>query len=73
MRVHIQLDDELVQRVDRRVGAGGRSSFIADAVRRALRDGPPWDVIEASIGSIDATRHEWDADPAEWVRQQRQS
>ena len=73
MRVHIRMDDELVQRVDRRVGAGGRNSFIAEAVQRALRDESPWDVIEASIGSIDATGHEWDKDPSAWVRQQRQS
>lgn len=30
-----------------------------------------WDEIEASLGSISDTGHEWDDDPAAWVREQR--
>ncbi len=72
MRVHISLSDELVGELDRRVGARRRSSFIAQAVRRALDDERRWELIESSIGSIAGDGHEWDDDTAEWVRVQRQ-
>jgi metal-responsive CopG/Arc/MetJ family transcriptional regulator len=71
MRVHITLSDELVRELDRRVGARGRSAFIAGAVREALEDERRWQLVESALGSIEATGHEWDADPAAWVREQR--
>ena len=70
MRIHITLEDELVHDLDRRVGTRGRSSFIAQTVRQALEDQHRWELIESSLGSI-SENHEWDTDPAEWVRQQR--
>jgi len=30
-----------------------------------------WDDIESALGQISVTGHEWDDDPAEWVRRQR--
>jgi Arc/MetJ family transcription regulator len=71
MRLHISLEDELVAELDRRVGARGRSAFIAQTVRRALDDERRWDEISASLGAIAADGHDWDDDPAEWVRAQR--
>jgi Arc/MetJ-type ribon-helix-helix transcriptional regulator len=71
MRVHITLSDELVRELDRRVGARGRSAFIAGAVREALEDERRWELIESALGSIDDEGHEWDADSAAWVREQR--
>jgi len=71
MRVHISLDEELIERLDRRVGVRRRSAYIAEAVRRALDDDLRWSLIESSIGAIDADGHEWDEDPAAWVRAQR--
>ena len=71
MRLHISLPDDLVREVDRRVGRGRRSAFIAGAVRAALDDRRRRDLIEGSIGTIADAGHEWDADPAEWVRAQR--
>jgi len=71
MRVHIALDDDLIAELDGRVGAGKRSSFIAGAVRRALDDERRWELIEGSLGSIEAEGHEWDLDPGGWVRAQR--
>lgn len=71
MRLHISLEDELVARLDRRVGRRRRSAFIAETVRRALDDEARWDEIEASISSLAGQGHEWDADPAAWVREQR--
>jgi Arc/MetJ family transcription regulator len=71
MRVHISLDDTLVAELDRRVGSRQRSAFIAEAVRRVLDDQWRWDEIEAALGSIPDEGHDWDADPAAWVRAQR--
>jgi metal-responsive CopG/Arc/MetJ family transcriptional regulator len=73
IRAHITLPDDLVRELDQRVGARRRSSFIAAAVRQALDDERRWELIESAIGSISDTGHEWDADPAEWVRSQRRA
>jgi len=71
MRLHIALDDGLVAELDRRVGARQRSAFIAELIRRGLDDEQRWDDIEASLGKLSDSGHEWDEDPAEWVRKQR--
>ena len=73
MRLHIQLEDELVAELDQRAGPRRRSAFVAELIRRALEDERRWDDIEASLGSIDDNGHEWDEDPAAWVRAQRRS
>jgi len=71
MRLHIVLDDDLVADLDRRVGPRRRSAFIAELVRRGLEDERRWDDIEAALGSLTDADHEWDGDPAAWVRAQR--
>lgn len=71
MRIHIALPDELIVELDRRAGARKRSAFISALIQRALEDENRWDEIEAALGQIPATGHEWDQNPAEWVRQQR--
>ena len=71
MRLHIALDDELVGELDRRAGTRQRSAFIAELIRRGLEDERRWDDVEAALGVLDATGHEWDEDPAAWVRAQR--
>jgi metal-responsive CopG/Arc/MetJ family transcriptional regulator len=71
MRLHITLDSDLVERLDRRVGRRRRSMFISETVRRALEDEQRWEDIEAGIGSLSEQEHEWDADPAAWVTAQR--
>ncbi len=71
MRLHISLDDDLVQQLDRRVGQRRRSAFIGETVRRALEDERRWDDIEAGLGALAGSEHEWDADPADWVTAQR--
>ena len=71
MRLHIALDDELVAELDRRVGARRRSAFIAELIRRGLDDERRWEEIEASLGALPDVGHEWDDDPAGWVRRQR--
>lgn len=71
MRLHITLDDELIRDLDRIVGARERSSFIARAVRRAIDELDRAEALETALGSIPDSGHDWDADPAAWVRAQR--
>ncbi|MEA2622492.1 MAG: hypothetical protein QOH61_1402 [Chloroflexota bacterium] len=73
MRVHITLAEDVVRQLDRRVGKRQRSSFISRAVEEALDDDRRWEAIQRAIGSVPDTGHDWDADPAEWVRRQRRS
>jgi Arc/MetJ family transcription regulator len=73
MRLHIELDDELVERVDRVSGPRGRSRFIRDAVAWAIENASRAELLRSSFGSIKDSGHEWDADPASWVRDQRRS
>jgi metal-responsive CopG/Arc/MetJ family transcriptional regulator len=71
MRLHISLEDNLVAQLDRRVGRRRRSAFISETVRRALEDEARWEDVEAGIAALVGRSHEWDAHPAEWVRDQR--
>lgn len=71
MRLHITLDDDLVAEIDRRAGPRKRSAFIAQLVRHRLDHERRWDDLEAALGGISDTGHDWDGDPAEWVRRQR--
>jgi hypothetical protein len=43
------------------------------AVERAVRQELRWSNIKAAAGLIENQDHDWDADPAEWVRQQRRA
>ena len=71
MRAHINLDDEVVREIDRRAGARGRSAYIERAVLKALDTDERWEKIWSAIGSIPDHGHDWDEDPAAWVRAQR--
>ncbi len=71
MRIHIALPDNIVAQLDQRVGARKRSAFIAALIQRGLDDERRWDDIEAALGSLQDEGHDWDEDPAEWVRRQR--
>ena len=73
MRMHIELDDELVAMVDELSGPRGRSDFVRHAVRRAVDQERRWKLLERAAGSIPDTGHEWDEDPAAWVRAQRRA
>jgi Arc/MetJ-type ribon-helix-helix transcriptional regulator len=73
MRLHISLEDELVEQLDQRVGRRQRSTFISETLRRALDDERRWEDITAGLGALSDTGHDWDADPADWVRTQRRS
>ena len=71
MRVHLSLADDVVAAVDAQVGARERSSFIESALRRALADRGRQRALDEAVGSIDDSGHDWDGDPAAWVRLQR--
>ena len=72
MRLHVYLDDDVVARLDDRVGARGRSAYIEDAVRRALEQDRRWELIWSAVGSTGDDEHPWDPDPAGWVHEGRQ-
>jgi hypothetical protein len=71
MRVHIFMEDELVDELDRLVGPRGRSSFIAEAVRAKVEQERRWRKIRSAIGSISDEGHPWDHDVARWVHDSR--
>lgn len=71
MRLHISVDDDLVKELDRKVGRRRRSGFIAATIRRALDDERRWKDILGALGKIPDREHDWDRDPAAWVRAQR--
>jgi len=71
MRMHIELDDRLVAQVDEIAGPRGRSSFVRDAILQAVRQARRWEDIESAAGAISDEGHDWDEDPAAWVRRQR--
>ncbi len=71
MRLHITIDDGLLAELDQAVGQRQRSAYIVRAVRAALDDDRRRAALRASLGSIEDFGHEWDDDPAGWVREQR--
>ncbi|HEY0237373.1 MAG TPA: type II toxin-antitoxin system VapB family antitoxin [Friedmanniella sp.] len=73
MRMHIELDDQLVAEVDDLAGPRGRSGFVRLAIERAVQQERRWRDLDAAAGATADTGHAWDADPAEWVRQQRRA
>ena len=71
MRMHIELDDALIAEVDDIAGHRQRSAFVRQAVRAAVDLEKRWRLIGQAAGSIPDTGHDWDADPAGWVRGER--
>jgi metal-responsive CopG/Arc/MetJ family transcriptional regulator len=71
--MHIELDDQLVAQIDELSGPRGRSAFVRSAIERAIRQEFRWSDIEAAAGALANQDHDWDADPAAWVREQRRA
>lgn len=73
MRVHIVMEDDLVERIDKVAGERGRSGWIVSVIRERLDVEERWQGILSGVGCIPDTGHDWDEDPAAWVRAQRRS
>jgi metal-responsive CopG/Arc/MetJ family transcriptional regulator len=73
MRLHIEIDDRIVNQIDEIAGPRGRSKFIRDAITSALEHRKRRALIASARGSIGTTGHAWDQDPGEWVRAQRRA
>jgi Arc/MetJ-type ribon-helix-helix transcriptional regulator len=73
MRIHIDMGDDLIERIDALAGKGQRSQFVRDAVVAALDRRARTELVLSARGAIPARGHEWDRDPAAWVRDQRRT
>lgn len=73
MRLHIEIDDGLVDEIDEAAGPRGRTNFIREAIVVALDHRKQRDLIRSARGSIKTEGHEWERDPARWVRSQRRA
>lgn len=73
MRMHIELEDALVAKVDGIAGPRGRSSFVRLAVERAVEQEQRRAELRSAAGTIADHSHEWDADVAGWVRLNRRT
>lgn len=73
MRMHIELDDGLVREIDAVAGKRGRSSYVRAALERALEADRRAESLLSVAGALKDIPHEWDDDPAEWVRAQRRT
>ena len=71
MRMHLEIDDALVAEIDDLAGPRGRSAFVREAVRDAVDRRRREYRIRRSAGLVRDGGHEWDGDPADWVRRQR--
>jgi predicted transcriptional regulator len=71
MRLHVHLDDEIVDQLDERCGPRERSAFIVNAITRALEFERQWDALDAVIGSVQTRGHAWQADPQQWMLDER--
>ncbi len=71
MRLHIELDDEIVDEIDGAAGHRGRTKFIREAIAMALQQRRQRELIRSARGSIKSGGHDWETDPARWVRDQR--
>jgi len=71
MRVHIVMEDELVERIDKAAGERGRTGWIVGVIKDRLDVEERIAGLLAGIGCISDTGHDWDDDPAAWVRAQR--
>ncbi|UYM05060.1 type II toxin-antitoxin system VapB family antitoxin [Solicola gregarius] len=73
MRMHIELDDDLIEKVDDIAGHRGRSAFVRAAIVRAVDQELRWSSLESAAGALSGTEHAWDGDTAAWVREQRRA
>lgn len=73
MRTHVSLPSDLVEEVDRVVGARRRSRFVEQAIRGHLRRERMAAALRESAGSLKDDYPEWDTPEkvSEWVAEGR--
>ena len=71
MRMHIELDDAVVGEIDAIAGLRRRSVFVREAIIEALERHRRAMHLRKAAGVLRDSEHEWDDDPAAWVRRQR--
>jgi hypothetical protein len=73
-RTHVILADEVIEAIDRRVGARGRSRFLEEAAREKLERSELADALVAATGIMSSEDYPEFRDResiAQWVRRQR--
>jgi predicted transcriptional regulator len=73
MRMHIEVDDALVDEIDRIAGERGRSAFVRRAIEAAITQEERWEELTSAAGALADRAHDWEGDPAGWVRDQRRT
>ena len=73
IRTHVILPAELVEEVDRLVGARRRSRFVEEAIRKQLRCEKMATVLRDSAGSLRGDYPEWETPEkvSRWVAERR--
>lgn len=71
MRMHIELDEAIVDEIDAIAGLRRRSAFVREAITRAVEQHRRAKHLRAAAGMLRDGEHEWDDDPAAWVSHQR--
>ena len=71
MRMHIELDDAIVTEIDSIAGLRRRCAFVREAVLAAVDRHRRKIRLRQAAGILRNTEHDWDDDPAAWVRRQR--
>ena len=73
-RIHVTLDDEVLEAIDEKVGRRGRSRFLAEAAREKLERIALKEATHAGAGLLNDEDYPHWQDPAsvqEWVRASR--
>ena len=69
--MHIELDDAIVTEIDSIAGRRRRSAFVREAVLAAVDRHRRKIRLRQAAGILRNSEHDWDDDPAAWVRRQR--
>jgi len=68
MRLHINLDEELVEQIDELAGARGRSAFIRETLAKEVEEKRAWAAFRRAAGSCPNFGDHMGPD---WVRRMR--
>ena len=71
MRMHIELDDAVVTEIDAIAGPRRRSAFVRESILAAVDRCRRTSSLRKAAGILRNSEHDWDDDPAAWVRRQR--